>query len=94
MSAQATPPSRRTILIGAATLTAAPLMAATRPANASIKLPKAKAHYQTTPHDDGEQCSNCDYYIDGTGQNSASLCEIVAGPVSLTGWCKLYLPKK
>lgn len=80
--------SRRTLLIGAATLAGLPILAQPREARAAGTLPKANAKYQDQPKG-AQQCDNCTYYIPG----SPPLCKVVAGAVAPKAWCILYAPK-
>ncbi len=77
--------SRRAMLLrgvvcaaGAATA----LTLAAEPA-AAAQLPKTVVGYQDKPHD-GQECSTCALFV------KPNSCQNVAGPISPTGWCRLY----
>ena len=85
--------TRRTILIGAATLSGLPLLAAAGSAQAAGgTMPQANAKYQTTPKG-AQQCSKCNYFIPGAKPTGPGLCKVVAGAISPTGYCVLFAPK-
>jgi hypothetical protein len=92
MTDSSTPATRRTILIGAATLAGLPLLAAGTQANAAGTMPKANVHFQTTPKG-ANQCSKCNYFLPGADPKGAGLCKIIAGPIVPTGWCTMFAPK-
>ena len=48
--------------------------------------------YQTKPNA-GKQCSTCSLFIAGKDAKSNGTCQVVKGPISPSGWCKLYSPK-
>ena len=75
--------SRRTVLIAAAG--AAPLLALTS-GEAEAKLAQAAVKYQTTPKD-GHQCDGCIQWV------PPNACKLVAGDISPTGWCSLWVKK-
>ena len=80
--------SRRQLLRGA-TVTAcgAAIMAAAamQPAQAAT-VTQAAAAYQTTPKGD-QRCDGCALFV------APSSCKFVAGTISPSGWCKLYVKK-
>ena len=84
--------TRRTILIGAATLSGLPLLAAAGSAQAAGTMPQANAKYQSTPKG-AQQCSKCNYFIPGASATAAGQCKIVAGVISPNGYCVLFAPK-
>ncbi len=92
MSEKSLPATRRTILIGAATAAALPLIAAAGAANAAGTMPKTNVKYQATPKG-AQQCSKCNYFLAGKGPNGTNLCKIIAGPIDATGWCTMFAPK-
>ena len=82
------PPSRRRMLRGAVFVAGGALFGAGLSASpaAPAKLVKAAANYQMTPKGNA-RCSNCTHWrppID---------CEVVVGPVSPVGWCRVYAAK-
>jgi hypothetical protein len=91
MSDEFKPATRRTILIGAATLAGLAGLAAGT-ANAAGSMPKANVKYQDTPKD-GKVCSNCVYYLPGASAKAKGACKIVAGDISPNGWCNMYAAK-
>ena len=84
--------TRRTILIGAATLSGLPLLAAAGSAQAAGTMPQATAKYQPTPKG-AQQCSKCNYFLPGAKATAAGQCKVVAGAISPTGYCILFAPK-
>ena len=59
----------------------------TRNAEAQAAKTSQKAvGYQDTPHA-AQQCDNCKQF------EAPSSCKVVAGDVSPTGWCKVYIKK-
>jgi hypothetical protein len=74
--------SRRTVLIAAAGV--APLFALGRAEAA--QLPQAAVSYQASPKD-GKQCDGCNLFV------APKSCKSVAGEISPTGWCKLWVKK-
>jgi len=84
--------TRRTILIGAATLSGLPLLAAAGSAQAAGTMPQANAKYQATPKG-AQQCSKCNYFIPGAKPTGPGQCKVVAGVISPTGYCVLFAPK-
>ena len=84
------PASRRTVIIGAAAIAAAPLLA---PATASAGVvTQANAKYQNQPKN-GAHCSQCNYYIPGPKPDANGSCKQVAGSISPNGWCQFYAKK-
>jgi hypothetical protein len=84
--------TRRTILIGAATLSGLPLLAAASSAQAAGTMPKTNAKYQEMPKG-AQMCSKCNYFIPGATPKAAGQCKIVAGAISPNGYCVLFAPK-
>jgi hypothetical protein len=76
--------NRRTILLAAAG--AAPLLALGAGAASAAGLPQTAVSYQTTPKD-GKQCDQCTFFV------APNSCKSVAGEISPTGWCKLWVKK-
>ncbi len=80
--------SRRQLLRSATLVagTAALLVAgATGPAAAGSMTQKA-AGYQPTPKGD-QRCDGCTLFV------SPASCKLVAGDISPSGWCRLYVKK-
>ena len=79
-------PSRRAALktIGAG-VTAAATCAFAGDANALAQLSQTVAGYQDHPHGN-DLCGTCPYF------QAPSSCAVVAGTVSVNGWCNLYAP--
>ena len=80
--------SRRQLLRSATLVaaTAAVLMAgATGPAAAGTMTQKA-AGYQATPKGD-QRCDGCALFV------APGSCKLVAGDISPSGWCRLYVKK-
>ena len=76
--------SRRSLL-QAAVGAAAILGATTSAAAAQMKVSKASVAYQDEP--DGTQaCGACAHFV------SPSTCQIVEGPISPRGYCRLFTP--
>ena len=76
--------NRRTVLLAAAG--AAPLLALGAGAASAAGLPQSAVSYQATPKD-GKQCADCNLFV------APNSCKTVAGEISPTGWCKLFLKK-
>ncbi|MDE1951482.1 MAG: high-potential iron-sulfur protein [Betaproteobacteria bacterium] len=49
-------------------------------------LSQASVHYQKMPHD-GQQCSNCAYFIPGKTATDTGSCRLVSGTIYPDGWC-------
>jgi hypothetical protein len=73
--------TRRSLLLRASLGLGAVGLAA-RPAHA--KISKAAAAYQPTPNG-AQSCARCAYCQGGDG------CMVVEGPISPSGWCRLFL---
>ena len=76
--------SRRTILIAAAG--AAPLLTLGATGAKAAKLAQSAAKYQPTPKD-GKQCDGCKLFV------APNACKSVAGEISPSGWCALWVKK-
>jgi hypothetical protein len=76
--------NRRSVLIAAAG--AAPLLAIGATATRAAGLPQSAVSYQATPKD-GKQCDQCNLFV------APKSCKSVAGEISPTGWCKLWVKK-
>ncbi len=76
--------NRRTVLLAAAG--AAPLLAIGARGASAAGLPQTAVGYQTTPKD-GKQCGDCNLFV------APNSCKSVAGAISPTGWCKLWVKK-
>ena len=84
------PASRRSVVIGAAALAAAPLLA---PATASAGVvTQANAKYQPTPKGPAH-CALCKYFLPGPKPDANGGCKQVAGAISPNGWCQFYAKK-
>jgi hypothetical protein len=86
------PATRRTLLIGAATLASLPVLAAPPRAAAAGTLPKANAKYQDHPNA-GNKCDMCTYWVPGAKPAEDGQCKVVAGSIAPNAWCILYAPK-
>jgi hypothetical protein len=84
--------TRRTLLIGAATLAGLPLLAQPRQARAAGTLPQANAKYQDHPNG-GNKCDMCTYWVPGPKPTADGQCKVVAGSIAPNAWCILYAPK-
>jgi len=76
--------NRRTVLLAAAG--AAPLLAMGASGAKAAGLPPTAVAYQATPKD-GKQCDGCNLFV------APNACKTVAGEISPTGWCKLWVKK-
>jgi anaerobic selenocysteine-containing dehydrogenase len=54
---------------------------------ATAKVPKQTVNYQAAPKGQS-RCGTCSFF------QSPSSCNYVDGPISPSGWCMLYQPKK
>ncbi len=84
--------SRRGVLIGAALLTAAPVLGAPMATRAAGGVAKANAKYQDHPNG-ANRCGQCNYFLPGADPNGLGACKVVAGPIAPTGWCTLFAPR-
>ena len=75
--------SRRTVLIAA--VGAAPL-AALMSGSAEAKMAQSSVKYQASPKD-GKQCDGCNLFV------APNSCKTVAGDISPSGWCALWVKK-
>lgn len=82
--------TRRTIILGAATVATLPLLAPSA-ANAGI-ITQANAKYQAMPKN-GAHCSQCNYFIAGPKAGANGTCKQVVGVISPNGWCQFYAKK-
>jgi hypothetical protein len=80
--------SRRRFLraAGVATGATALLAAGASPAAADSRFSKSMAKYQATPKG-AASCRICSQF------QAPNACRVVAGDVSPTGWCLLFVPK-
>ena len=76
--------SRRSLLQAAAGA-AAILGTAAIPANAQLKVSKPSVAYQDQP-DGSKRCALCAHFV------RPGSCQIVAGPISPQGYCRLFTP--
>lgn len=74
---------RRAILIAAAG--AAPLLALSAGA-AQAKVSPSSVGYQTSPKGT-QRCDGCNLFI------TPNACKLVSGPISPSGWCRLWVKK-
>ena len=84
--------SRRTLLHGVACAAAgaAPILGVTVTAEralAQAKMSQAAAGYQGSPKG-SQRCDNCSLF------QPPNACKTVAGTISPSGWCKLYVQKR
>lgn len=59
---------------------------------ATSKASQASVHYVTHPNGK-EMCSNCKFFIAGASAKASGACQVVAGKISPTGYCAVYMPK-
>jgi hypothetical protein len=76
--------SRRTVLIAA--VGAAPLLALGATTANAAKLAQSAVKYQASPKD-SKQCDGCNLFV------APKSCKSVAGDISPTGWCALWVKK-
>jgi hypothetical protein len=74
--------SRRTVLIAAAGAG----LALTPTGAEAAKLAQSAVKYQASPKD-GKQCDGCNLFV------APNACKSVAGNVSPSGWCALWVKK-
>jgi hypothetical protein len=55
-------------------------------ANAAAKVPQNAAQYQPTPKG-GQACAGCNSFV------APNQCKLVAGEISPSGWCRLWVKK-
>ena len=77
------PISRRTVVI--AVVGAAPLLALMS-GSAEAKMAQTAVRYQDAPKD-GKQCDGCKLFV------APNSCKTVAGDISPSGWCALWVKK-
>ena len=53
---------------------------------AETKVPQKLVGYRDSPNGN-QECSNCQYF------QPPHACKVVAGTISPTGWCKMWLKK-
>lgn len=75
--------SRRTVLIAAAG--ALPLLALMG-GSAEAKMAQSSVKYQDSPKD-GKRCDGCKLFV------TPNACKSVAGAISPSGWCALWVKK-
>lgn len=73
------------IAIGALAALQAEADAATKPGH----LPQKTVQYQTSPKN-GQQCSQCQFFINGKTKTSNGECTQVTGSISPKGWCAVF----
>ena len=81
--------SRRSVVIGAGVLAAAPLIPAV--ATAGV-VTQANAKYQAVPKGPAH-CAICKYFLPGANPTANGACKQVAGVISPNGWCQFYAKK-
>jgi len=61
---------------------------------AAAPMAKADVGYQDVPHS-GKVCAQCVYFMfrPAAGDEPASRCQLVAGPISPAGWCEIWAPR-
>ncbi len=79
--------SRRMLLHGVAATGLGVLAGAPVAAQVQTKSPQQAAGYQNHPNGN-QSCGNCQQF------QPPSSCKVVAGRVSPSGWCKIYLAKQ
>ena len=89
MTDEVKPASRRSIVIGAAALAAAPFVATQ--AHAGV-VTQANAKYQNQPKGPSH-CAICNYFIPGASPTANGTCKQVAGVISPNGWCQFFAKK-
>ena len=77
------PISRRTVVI--AVVGAAPLLALMS-GSAEAKMAQTAVRYQDSPKD-GKRCDGCKLFV------APNSCKTVAGDISPSGWCALWVKK-
>ncbi|MEJ2697636.1 MAG: high-potential iron-sulfur protein [Candidatus Sulfobium sp.] len=84
--------SRRTLLKAVAVAAGVSLASTFTVTACSAKATKAAMEYQNKPQD-GEQCSNCRFFIPGKTPKANGTCQVVRGSISPHGWCTAYAEK-
>jgi len=71
-----------------------PLGPAAQAATAAGPISKSQAGYQDVPNN-GQVCAQCAYCVfqAATGDTPASQCKLIAGPISPSGWCEVWVPR-
>lgn len=90
MADEVKPASRRSIVIGATALAAAPLLLPTQAAAGVVT--QANAKYQNQPKGPAH-CAICKYFLPGAKPDANGGCKQVAGVISPNGWCQFYAKK-
>jgi len=92
MTDKTMPATRRTIILGAATVATLPLLAP-KDAKAAGVITQANAKYQSQPKG-AAHCAICNYYLPNPKDPKANgQCKQVAGSISPNGWCQFYAKK-
>jgi hypothetical protein len=79
--------SRRTVLQGAAIAAGTvPIVLATAEPALAAKMSQSSVGYQGSPKG-SQSCGNCALFV------APSSCKNVEGPVSASGWCKIWVKK-
>ena len=84
--------SRRSFISGVVVLPALAGLLLAQTTTAQAKGSQAQFKYQKTPHN-GEQCSQCSFFIPGSSPKANGSCKIVDGTISPTGWCTAWAKK-
>lgn len=54
---------------------------------------KAALNYQSTPKN-GQQCTDCRYWIEDMNGDGLGACALVEGKIEPEGWCASYAPQQ
>jgi hypothetical protein len=86
-----TPPARRRFLqVAAGTIALGIAGCSGSSSGGSSKSPKNKVGYQNHPNN-GEQCSECKFFISSGDGANAGKCQKVKGKIANDGWCSLFV---
>ncbi len=58
----------------------------------SSKAPQSAVKYQNMPKN-GQQCSQCTFFLPGKSASANGGCKVVQGSISPKGWCVSYAKK-
>lgn len=84
--------TRRNFISGIVVLPALAGLLLAETTAAQAKGSQAQFKYQKTPKN-GQQCSQCSFFIAGSSPKANGTCKIVDGTISPTGWCTAYAKK-
>jgi hypothetical protein len=56
-------------------------------------IAKGDVNYQSSPQN-GQQCSNCRYYITDKNGDGLGACTLVEGSIEPEGWCSSYVQQE